>query len=81
MEIKTVSSEILDFLKKYKKKWYFGGDLERRLGGFHKPSSIGRALRDLAEGEDPTQWIIDKDYEWVGTKKPVRVVKYKYKLK
>lgn len=75
MEIKTVSSEILDFLKKYKKKWYFGGELERLLSGFHKPSTIARGLRELTSGE-AKEWKLYKDYERVGR---VTVVKYKYK--
>lgn len=75
----TMSVEIISFLKKSPKTWYFGGEIERRISSLHKPSSIGRELRDLAKGKDPTKWIIYKDYEWVGTKKKVRVVKYKYK--
>lgn len=63
----------MDFLKRYKKTWYFGGDLERRLSGFHKPSTIARMLRELAE-----QKLIYKDYEKVkGVSRPV--VKYKFK--
>lgn len=47
MVIKTISKEILEFLKRYPKTWWFGGELERRLSNFHKPSSIGRGLRYL----------------------------------
>jgi hypothetical protein len=75
METKTISVEIIDFLKKYKKTFWFGGDLERRLSGIHKPSTIARALRQLTEGE-PKEWKIHKDYEKVGK---VIAVKYKHK--
>jgi len=75
METKTISVEIMDFLKRYKKTWYFGGELEARLSGLHKPSTIARALRHLTEGK-PKDWKIHKDYEKVGK---VIAVKYKHK--
>lgn len=78
METKTVSSEIINFLKRYPKSWFFGGELERRLSNFHKPSTISRGLRLLTEGK-PNEWKIYKDYEYVkGVSRPV--VKYRYKV-
>lgn len=70
MKIATVSELILSYLAKDKRKWYFGGELER-MPTIHKPSTISRELRNMAENN-----IIYKDYKKVGR---VNVVIYKYK--
>lgn len=70
MKISTVSELILRHLSKDKRKWYFGGELEK-LPTIHKPSTISRILRSMAEDE-----IIYKDYRKVGK---VNMVIYKYK--
>ena len=73
METKTISQEILDFLKRHKKTVWFGGELERRLSTHHKPSSINRVLRMLAE-----DGLIEKMFERVeGVSR--EVVKYQAK--
>lgn len=72
-KIKPLSIEILDFLKRYKKTAFFGGELERRLSNFHKPSTVARQLRALAEEKK-----IHKSYEYIkGVSRAV--VKYKSK--
>lgn len=65
-----ISQQIIEYLKK-NKSWHFGGQLERILGTFHKPSTVSRTLRELAE-EDK----IYRDYRKVDR---YRVVVYKYK--
>lgn len=68
----TLSVEIMDFLKKYRKSWFHGGSLERRLSIHHKPSTVARQLRALAEEKK-----IHKSYEYVkGVKRAV--VKYRH---
>lgn len=71
MNIKPLSIEILDFLKKFKNTWYWGGELERRLSVHHKPSTVGRVLRSLAE-----EGQIYKRLEKVGK---VNAIQYKSK--
>lgn len=70
---KLVSELITDFLKA-NKGWHFGGELERRLSAVHKPSTVGRKCRELAEHN-----IIHKDYQMVlvGKTRKVKVVLYK----
>lgn len=70
MKIKTVSELILDYLKK-RKGFCFGGTIEREVSTFHKPATISRGLRFLAEDN-----LIYKEYRNVGR---TRVVVYKWK--
>jgi DNA-binding HxlR family transcriptional regulator len=67
MKTQTIEDIIYAYLKKHR-RWCFGGELER-IPCPHKPSTISRVLRAMAE-ED----LIYKTYEKVGK---VRVVKYK----
>jgi Mn-dependent DtxR family transcriptional regulator len=67
---KTVSELIYEYLKK-NRRFVFGGELERNISNFHKPSYVSRELRRMAE-ED----LIYKDYRKVDGK---RVVVYRYK--
>lgn len=71
MKIKTISELIYSYLKKHK-GFCFGGKLEREVTQLHKPATISRTLRALAEDN-----LIYKDYRTVDKK---RVVLYKYKL-
>lgn len=64
---------ILERLAKTPKEFQWGGTLERVCSMWHKPSTINRVLRMLAE-----DGIIDVTYEHVlGVRRPV--VKYKFK--
>jgi len=68
--MKTVSELIYEYLKK-NRGWRFGGNLEREVTQLHKPASVSRELRSMAE-----QDLIYRDYGVIGGK---RVVIYKYK--
>lgn len=58
--MKTISELIYEYLKK-NKGWRFGGTLEREVTQLHKPATVSRELRRMAE-ED----LVYKDYKKVG---------------
>lgn len=68
--MKTVSQLIYEYLKK-NRGFNFGGTMEREVTQLHKPATVSRELRSMAE-----QDLIYRDYRVVGGK---RVVIYKYK--
>lgn len=70
MNTKTVSEMIIDYLARTPKEWIAGGTLERNVTILHKPATVSRTLRELAE-----QGIIFKDYMTTGR----RYVIYRYK--
>lgn len=69
----TISNQVIKYLKR-KKKFVFGGELERVISAILecKPSTVSRILRDMAEHK-----VIYKDYENVGIRRKVRAVKYR----
>jgi predicted transcriptional regulator len=72
MKILTVTELILKYLKK-KRKFCFGGTIEREMITISKPSTISRKLRAMAEDN-----LIIKDYKSLeGSKR--RYVVYKMK--
>lgn len=68
--MKTVSELIYEYLKK-NRGWRFGGTMEREVTQLHKPATVSRELRSMAEEN-----LIYKDYKKVGNN---NVVVYKYK--
>jgi DNA-binding HxlR family transcriptional regulator len=67
---KTVSELIYEYLKK-NRGWRFGGTMEREVTQLHKPATISRELRHMAEDD-----LVYRDYRKVDGKK---VVIYRYK--
>lgn len=70
--MKTVSQLILEYLARTPKEWKSGGELERNVTKLHKPATISRTLRQLAEDN-----LIYKDY--VSQPRARTYVVYKFK--
>lgn len=67
----TVSELIYEYLKKNRNRWVWGGTAEREVTQLHKPATVSRELRSMAEDD-----LIYREYRKVDGK---NVVVYRYK--